>query len=131
MTTPTLAAGRLRDVIQIQDPDEEQVEAGEGGEGDVVVTGWTTTHANVRAEFDFGGPREMLLARQVQEVTTALLTFRWRPGLHGKQRIVWTNGGGRIFNFLGSAPDRYTGRTYVTVPVAEASNRPDGDEGSA
>jgi head-tail adaptor len=127
-----LAAGRLRQVVQIQDPVEAQVEAGEAAEGDVETTGWTTTHANVRAEIDFGSPREMLLAKQVQAVNAALLTLRWRPGLHAKQRIVWVDGGvTRIFNFAGAAPDRYTGRTYVTVPVVEAADRPDGDEGSA
>jgi head-tail adaptor len=134
MTTETLAAGRLRHVIQIQDPVQAQVDPGEVGEGDVETTEWVTTFPNVRCEIDFGSPRELKLAGQMQSVGGGIVTLRWRPGLHGKQRFLWDDGGvARILNPAGFPADRYTGRTLVRVPFTEATDRPadDPDDGSA
>jgi SPP1 family predicted phage head-tail adaptor len=113
----TLAAGRLRSVVTIQDP----VELQSTESGDVETVGWTDAFVNVRAELNFGNARELLAAAQVQSQLTAIVTLRWRPGLHAKQRLVWDDGGRlRYFNIAGVVPDKRTARTWVEIPVQEA-----------
>ena len=96
--------------VESQDPYSGAVETAE----------WEDVFADVPAHVEQRTVREMVGGAQMQVTTAITITVRWRPGLNAKQRIVWQSSDGeRVFNILGTVPDKYTNNSIVEIPVTE------------
>ena len=114
-----IAAGRLRHRVTFQDP----IEAQDTSTGAVEVIDWEDTFPDVPAEIEWSSGRESIVSAQPQSVISGTIRVRWRPGMHAKQRIVWTTSAGtRLFNIAGVLPDDVSGRSFLEIPVVELAN---------
>lgn len=115
-----MKAGRLRHRVTIQDPVEEQ----DATSGAVEIIDWEDTFADVHAEVEALSGREYLAAAQIQSEETHVITLRWRPGLHAKQRIVWAPSGDtiRYFNIVAPIVGGYGMREFIEIRCAEGVN---------
>lgn len=114
----SIAAGRLRHRIQIQDL--KPVLDSNGNPTQDPVTGevfsdWMTI-ATVWAAVEPLSARELIAAQAVQSKVTARMVIRYRDGLNAAMRIIYRN---RIYNIHGLLEDTSSGLEYITIPVSE------------
>lgn len=109
----TLAAGRLRHRIDIQQRVEERDTQG------AQVFVWVNLHTSVPAEVVPLSVREFIAAQALQAQVVARVTIRYRPGLDASMRIVYR---GQIYNPAGWLPDPDAGLEYLTAPVSAGVN---------
>lgn len=81
--------GELRHKVTIEQP------SGSGrNERGGVRDQWVPFLENIWAEVRQLGPREQMLAQQVQSSITTKIRIRYREGLTAKMRVRWERGGG-------------------------------------
>jgi SPP1 family predicted phage head-tail adaptor len=110
----------LRHRVTIQDPIEGQ----DADSGAVLIIAWDDTFSDVPADVDALSGREYLAAAQIQSEETHVITLRWRPGLHAKQRIVWAPSGDEIkyFNIVAPIAGGYGMREFIEIRCSEGLN---------
>lgn len=113
---PTLAAGRLRHKVTIQEPRQQQDPT-----TGVIRTVWVDFATDVAAEIAPLSVREFIASSQMQSQITARITIRYRAGLTAQMRIIQPSTG-RIYNPAGWLTDTDSGREYVTAPCSEGAN---------
>lgn len=80
--------GELRHKVTIERPVQGRNERG-GPKDD-----WQPWLVNIWAEVRALGPREQMLAQQVQSSITTKIRIRYRPGIDATMRVRWQHGGG-------------------------------------
>ena len=113
---PTLAAGRLRHKVTIQEPRHPQ----DPNTGEV-RTVWVDFATDVAAEIAPLSVREFIASSQMQSQITARITIRYRGGLTPQMRILHPSTG-KIYNPAGWLADPDSGLEYVTAPCSEGVN---------
>lgn len=108
----TLAAGRLRHRIKIQEPKEKRTPA-----GDVLIT-WSDV-AEVWASVEPLSVREFIAGQSMKSQVTARIVVRYRSGLTHNMRILFRD---KIYNPQGWLPDPESGLEYLTAPCSEGLN---------
>lgn len=108
----TLAAGKLRHRIKIQEPKESRTDT-----GDVLIT-WKDV-AEVWASVEPLSVREFIAGQAMKSQVTARIVVRYRPGLTAQMRILYR---GKIYNPQGWLPDPESGLELLTAPCSEGTN---------
>lgn len=106
----TLAAGRLRHRIRIEQP----VTTRDPDSGDVITT-WQL-FAEVWAAIEPLSTREFIQAAAVQSAIAGRVVIRQRTGLLPNMRIVHN---GNVLNPQGWLPDKESGLEYLTAPYTQ------------
>lgn len=73
--------------------------------GGAVIGTWAPFATNVPADIRAPSGREMEAAGQTQAEVSAVITFRWMPGIEPTMRIVNPYDGDRIYQILAVLPD--------------------------
>lgn len=115
----SLAAGRLRHRITIQEPRQQQ-DTNTGA----IRTVWIDFAADVAAAIEPLSVREFIASSQMQSQITARITIRYRGGLTPQMRILHPSTG-RIYNPAGWLADPDSGLEFVTAPCSEGVNAGD------
>lgn len=109
----TLAAGRLRHRVRIEQPVEDRDE-----DSGAVITTWALV-AEVWAAIEPLSTREFIQAAAVQSEITGRIVIRFRDGLTPDMRIIHN---GRVLNPAGWLPDKDSGLEYLTAPYSLGEN---------
>lgn len=119
MANKTIKAGALRHRIRIEalqdlrDSTGEVIQDPQSGE---VMRAWVLVR-EVWAAIEPLSVREFVQSNAMQSAVTARITIRYREDLEASMRIVHN---GRVYNPAGFLPDQWSGREYLTIPVAVA-----------
>jgi SPP1 family predicted phage head-tail adaptor len=109
MASTTLAAGRLRHRVRIQNLVSERDSEG------VIQHEWVAL-ATVWASVEPISGREFIQSGATQSEVTARITIRHRDDVVANMRIVHR---GRVYNIKGVLSDKESGLEYLTLPVSE------------
>lgn len=111
----TVQAGVFRRRIDIQKEVRSQDSAGG------ITKTWVTVpqFKNIPCNIDPTGGSEFFAANQIQAIGTAMISFRWRPGVEATMRVVHKRNppdvpGQDIYNIEGISTDD-TGRKILTL----------------
>lgn len=115
----TLAAGRLRHKVTIQEPRQQQ-----NPDTGAIRTVWLDFATNVAAEIAPLSVREFIASSQMQSQITARITIRYRTGLTAQMRILHPSTG-KVYNPAGWLTDADSGLEYLTAPCSEGANAGD------
>lgn len=119
MANKTIKAGQLRHRIRIEalqdlrDSTGEVIQDPQSGE---VMRAWVLVQ-EVWAAIEPLSVREFVASNAMQSAVTARITIRYRDGLDASMRLIHN---GRIYNPSGFLADQWSGREYLTIPVAIA-----------
>lgn len=105
----SLAAGKLRHQVQIQQPVTVIDSNGERTE--------TWEHvAYVWAAVEPLSAKEFMTAQQIQSKVSTRITIRYRDSIDATMRIVFR---GKLFNIEGVLSDPVSGLEYLTLPCSQ------------
>lgn len=116
---PTLAAGRLRHKVTIQEPRNQQ-----DPDTGTNRTVWVDFAPDVAAAIEPLSVREFIASSQMQSQITARITMRYRAGLTAQMRILHPSTG-KVYNPAGWLADPDSGLEYLTAPCSEGANNGD------